>query len=172
VRQNFIPLSTVLVRRSLVVGLGGFEPRYRIACDYDLWLRLSREAGIDFIDRPLAMWRVHGTNLTRDFGAAYRENESIYRALAATDDLAETAGEALAELYWKWALREALSGEGTGPALRRLRQGVRASGGPARSLGPATRFALAQLRGLPLRVRIAIATSRGSPGLSGVRARG
>ena len=43
VRFNPIPNSCAMVRRRAALEIGGFDPRYRYAMDYDLWLRLADE---------------------------------------------------------------------------------------------------------------------------------
>lgn len=58
-RDNFIPMLTVVIRRGVLDKVGGFNPRYVIAQDYDLWLRIAESYPIDFIEQPLAKYRVH-----------------------------------------------------------------------------------------------------------------
>jgi glycosyltransferase involved in cell wall biosynthesis len=57
--DNFIVLSSVLLRREVFDRLGGFSPRFSIAADYDLWLRVSRQHRIAFLDEPLTIYREH-----------------------------------------------------------------------------------------------------------------
>src|SRR4029453_3205196 len=57
--DNFIVLSSVLLRREVFDRLGGFSPRFSIASDYDLWLRVSRQHRIVFLDEPLTIYREH-----------------------------------------------------------------------------------------------------------------
>lgn len=73
--------STVLAERSLFSEIGAFDPTLRIGEDYDLWLRASRVTPILRVPRPLALYRMHPTSITK--GAA-RENfkaQVIGRAL-------------------------------------------------------------------------------------------
>ncbi|WP_075792936.1 glycosyltransferase family 2 protein [Massilia putida] len=58
---NFIPNSSVLLRRADWDALGGFrEERELIAVeDYEMWLRLAREHEIAYIDECLLLYRVH-----------------------------------------------------------------------------------------------------------------
>jgi len=57
--------STVLVHRSVLREVGGFETALRIGEDYDLWLRASRVTPILRVSRPFALYRMHPVNLTR-----------------------------------------------------------------------------------------------------------
>ena len=57
--------STVLLQRSLLDEVGGFDAGLRIGEDYDLWLRLSRVTRIERVARPLALYRQHPGSITR-----------------------------------------------------------------------------------------------------------
>jgi glycosyltransferase involved in cell wall biosynthesis len=59
-QSNFIPMPTVMIRREVLSKVGGFDPKYRIAQDYDLWLKIAEHYPIDFTDEPLAKYRIHG----------------------------------------------------------------------------------------------------------------
>jgi GT2 family glycosyltransferase len=65
---NTIPCSSVLVRRSVVTALGGFDedPNLNAVEDFDLWLRVSRAGPIGFIPRIHGFYRVHATGISRD----------------------------------------------------------------------------------------------------------
>lgn len=142
---NFIPQCTVLARREVLQFVGRFDHGLRIACDYDLWLRVTREAPVAFLERPLASWRVHGSNLTGDFRLAYDENVRVYRSLldratGDSDAYRRRVRRALTILCWKWGFRCLWSGEGFGAAFARLRKGFRWSGGPLRGVLSLLRF--------------------------------
>ncbi len=51
-RGCFIPLSTAMVRTSILRKTGGPNPRYRYVCDYEMWLRLSRNHSVVYVDEP------------------------------------------------------------------------------------------------------------------------
>jgi glycosyltransferase involved in cell wall biosynthesis len=60
---NPIPNSCALVRRELVLELGGYDSRYRYAMDYDLWLRLSERGRVVTLDEGLATRVMTGGNV-------------------------------------------------------------------------------------------------------------
>jgi glycosyltransferase involved in cell wall biosynthesis len=58
---NPIPNGAAAFRRDVVRALGGYDPRYRFAAEYDLWLRLADRHRVLVLDEVLA---------TRVMGAA------------------------------------------------------------------------------------------------------
>ena len=73
--------SGVLAERTLLRELGGFSPELRIGEDYDLWLRASRLTPIVRVARPLAIYRLHSTSITRRVPAANHKADIVERAL-------------------------------------------------------------------------------------------
>ncbi|MDD4803086.1 MAG: glycosyltransferase [Syntrophomonas sp.] len=61
--EDIIPALTVLIRKECFDKVGGFDNNLK-AEDYDMWLRISKEFPIAFIDEPLAYYRVHDTNVS------------------------------------------------------------------------------------------------------------
>jgi glycosyltransferase involved in cell wall biosynthesis len=70
---NFIPMLTVIVRREVLSKVGGFNPKYIIAQDHDLWLRIAEHYPIDFTEEPLAKYRIHGGSASRNRELAANE---------------------------------------------------------------------------------------------------
>jgi glycosyltransferase involved in cell wall biosynthesis len=64
--KNVIAYPTVVVRRSCLDEVGLFDPELRSSEDYHLWLRIARRFPITYLDQPLAIYRLHSTNLTRN----------------------------------------------------------------------------------------------------------
>jgi alpha-1,3-rhamnosyltransferase len=63
--ENIIPAVTVLIRKECFDKIGGFDNNFK-AEDYDMWLRISKEYPIAFIDEPLAYYRIHDSNVSTD----------------------------------------------------------------------------------------------------------
>ncbi|MEI2779520.1 MAG: glycosyltransferase family A protein [Tetrasphaera sp.] len=57
-------ITTLMVRRSAIVAVGGFDPRYSSAEDIDLALKLVRLGQVIPIDEPLVRYRRHSDNMT------------------------------------------------------------------------------------------------------------
>src|SRR5450631_3900634 len=60
------PSAVGLHRRAAIEAVGGFDPAVRLLSDWDLYLRMSRLGPFAMIDRQVAWYRRHGSNLTND----------------------------------------------------------------------------------------------------------
>lgn len=67
---NFIPLLTAVIKKEVLNEIGLFGNDYKIASDYDLFLRIAHKYPVDYVERSLAKYRVHDSNLSinRDVG--------------------------------------------------------------------------------------------------------
>lgn len=65
-RGNFIPVETTLMRAALFRELGGCDTSLRYLEDYDLCLRVARQAQVGFHPEPLARYRIHDRNLSHE----------------------------------------------------------------------------------------------------------
>src|SRR5207253_2370702 len=54
-----VPLSTILVPRTVLDEAGGFRPAFRFIEDLDLVLRVAIRYPIEYVDAALATYRVH-----------------------------------------------------------------------------------------------------------------
>lgn len=110
---NPIPNGSAAFRRQAVMAAGGYDPRYRWAAEYDLWLRLAERHRIFALERTLATRRMSTRNV-----AATREREQI----------AETITLRLRALRRRRSVRGALGlvpaalSYVTPPALKRIRR--------------------------------------------------
>lgn len=75
-RFNPIPNTAAAFRRAAALELGGYDPRYRYAMEYDLWLRLAERHGVLTIDEALATRVMSATNV-----AARAEREQNVEAI-------------------------------------------------------------------------------------------
>jgi teichuronic acid biosynthesis glycosyltransferase TuaG len=62
--KNFIPDLTVMIRRSFLLKAGLFNPAIVFGEDYALWLKVSKETRVGFVNEPLAKYRVHSSQLS------------------------------------------------------------------------------------------------------------
>jgi glycosyltransferase involved in cell wall biosynthesis len=86
-RPNFIPLSSVLVRRERVTAVGGFRTDLTHSEDWDLWLRLAlADCPSVHVPAELVTYRVSPLGASRDVRAIYRgEEQSLLPLLPALE---------------------------------------------------------------------------------------
>ncbi len=135
--HNPIPVSSAVVRRSVLDAVGGFDASLRRLEDWDLWLRL-RAAGARFASAPAARvrYRRHPGALTQDVAAQARAQLEIHRRHAAMvgpdvrqrvehRDLLALADGLVRERRWD-EVRETLRvAAAVGPIPWRMKPGVR-----------------------------------------------
>jgi hypothetical protein len=79
--------------------VGGFRTQFKICSDYDFLLRLAERFEADYVDQPLAQYRVHAANMSRRFYHMAWEVLVIRRqALAGRPELRRVSGSALPRL--------------------------------------------------------------------------
>ncbi len=84
-RGNFIYSPSVLCKRSCFDATGGFDSTVDPHDDWDMWLRLAL-AGFKFkaLDEPLADWRIHSGNTSRDRARMLRTRIAVVDKLEAS----------------------------------------------------------------------------------------
>ncbi|HWF87455.1 MAG TPA: glycosyltransferase [Pyrinomonadaceae bacterium] len=55
--DNFIPMPSVLVRKSTLVNANGFNTSLKLIEDWDMWLRLSEDHLVAAVEEPVAIHR-------------------------------------------------------------------------------------------------------------------
>lgn len=79
--RSFIPSATPVVKRSVFAEVGLFDEARdrRIGEDWNMWLRIAERYPAALIDEPLAMIRMHASNMSRLANPleAYRSKRAI-----------------------------------------------------------------------------------------------
>jgi len=86
IKEYWIVCSTVMMRRELLNKSDWFRPDLEIAEEYDLFLRLALITEFDYIDKPLAKYRLHRENKSKDLEKLFRETKVILTDLAEKTD--------------------------------------------------------------------------------------
>lgn len=75
------PQITAVVRRAALLQAGGYDPAYRQAQDYELWLRLARQGPFVCVREVTADYRYHGGQISQ----LYRVEQTleVFQARAA-----------------------------------------------------------------------------------------
>jgi len=76
-KRNFITPSSVLVRRTALEQVGGFDEQMRFCEDWELWSRLLAAGRFVQIDEPLCWYRKHANQMSKQARAM-----AEYRRLA------------------------------------------------------------------------------------------
>ena len=76
-RFNPIPNGSAAFRRDVALALGGYDPRYRYAAEYDLWLRIAERHRVVALDEELCTRVMGGANV-----AARAERAQLAEAIA------------------------------------------------------------------------------------------
>ena len=79
VRENFVPTSTVMVRKACIVKAGLFDERLPNAEDRDMWLRMSAESGVACLPQVLARKRSHGANISMRAELGLRSRVEVWK---------------------------------------------------------------------------------------------
>ena len=69
--------STALVRASAAKEVGGFDESLRSRQDMDLWLRLSKNHKVDFVDAPLVIYSVHNDRISSNYDSKIQGCETV-----------------------------------------------------------------------------------------------
>lgn len=77
--RNFVCFSSVVVRRQVFEHVGGFDPEWDLAIDYDLWLRVARHYEFDWVDEQLVLYRTGHGNLSKRLADRVATADSIMR---------------------------------------------------------------------------------------------
>ena len=95
--HNVVPggSSGVMVERTVLVRVGGFDAGLQPLADWDLWLRLAVEGTPACVARPLVAYRVHGSQMSLDA----RLVESEFAVIARRDP---QANRAIMDRYLGW----------------------------------------------------------------------
>ena len=55
--RNFIPMPSVLLRKSALLELGGFNTGLTLSEDWEMWLRISERFAVAAVEEPVAIHR-------------------------------------------------------------------------------------------------------------------
>lgn len=68
VYRNFVPTSTVVVRRICLEEIGGFAPGARLSADYLAWFSIALRHRLDHVNGCVADYTVHTAGISHDLG--------------------------------------------------------------------------------------------------------
>lgn len=153
--QNFVCFSSAMVRRRVFEHVGSFDPLWDLSIDYDLWLRVAKHHGLDFVDEELVLYRTGHGNLSKKlsdrvatalsimhraesrYGIANEVPSGVvnegYASTCRTLGYVMRGPEPRTAVRWylralRWPSRRLLSAKGLAASLLALLRGKRAAG--------------------------------------------
>jgi alpha-1,3-rhamnosyltransferase len=71
---RFFPLiQSSLIRRDVLEQVGGFDERFKLLEDWDIWLRLARWHELRYVSEPVVRYRIHPENRSSKLPDLFRE---------------------------------------------------------------------------------------------------
>jgi glycosyltransferase involved in cell wall biosynthesis len=90
---NFVPTSSVLVRRRCLDELGGFPEMPPLSADYPTWFRVSLRYQLDYVPEPVFEYAVHPGGISHDLVKSLRARISLFTDLLASTTEPRAADE-------------------------------------------------------------------------------
>ncbi len=75
-KENFLTLSSVLLRTKCFAQVGEFDCSIPYGLDYDMWLRISQKFQFECINQPLIKYGIHKNALSKNLGLQIRGYEA------------------------------------------------------------------------------------------------
>jgi len=96
--------TAVLLRKSAVEAVGGFDPDLSQLVDVELWWRLLATGSVGFVDEPLAVFRLHSQQQTVKNAAEGKFDEGRFFLKIAQNPI--FAQEIRQQATWHWLQQE------------------------------------------------------------------
>jgi len=108
--RNRMTGGTVVVRRAALERVGLFDEQLRAAENWDLWIRISREFEVDYVDLPLTGYLKHTQSLSFDTPRMREAATAVLRKHfpeppSLGDPLLESYHAAYADFYYRWGIQ-------------------------------------------------------------------
>jgi len=105
-RRNFIPIHSILWRRSVLEQSGGFPTRFG-SPDWEALVRAAESAQFDNIDEPLGFYRLHDQNMTLRLDLVALEDGIVQQYIAGSHRFKQLHRSERARLLssyglWQW----------------------------------------------------------------------
>jgi len=81
-RKNLCCTSTIIFKKECLSTCGAFDPELHYAQDWWFFLKLAEKHKFLYMDKVLADYRIHATNLTRNVDLVYADYVTIHSRLA------------------------------------------------------------------------------------------
>lgn len=112
--QNFVPIVSPLVRRTLIQQVGPMDETLWYFADWDFWLRIASQARMLYLPQPLASFRIHThsqtAQRTRDINEIGRQFDVVqervqtYDAYPSSRNESATRMRTFSRAFYLWML--------------------------------------------------------------------
>jgi glycosyltransferase involved in cell wall biosynthesis len=109
--ENYIPTSSVMVRRDVLLNVGPFDESLLNGDDRDLWYRITRNCSVGYLSAPLHKYRIRPASVSKRGVRTAQNRIKVLQKQVASGlpwSLEEKAMALLARNYWGigYALRK------------------------------------------------------------------
>ena len=66
-KGNFITTSSIVIKKLCFEKLGLFDPEYKSASDFDMWIRIAEVFDFDYIIEPLVNYRINQISISMNY---------------------------------------------------------------------------------------------------------
>lgn len=77
-RDRIHPTSTVMVRREILNEVGGFDKNLPSRQDYDLWIRITKQYEVDYVDEILVDKREQPDSISKNFSNRIKGDLAVF----------------------------------------------------------------------------------------------
>lgn len=77
--KSFIQTSTVIVKKECLNAVGPYDESFKLADEYDMFLRVAKRFQCGFVDKELTRYRVHDRNASRNDLLFDKENLRVFK---------------------------------------------------------------------------------------------
>lgn len=106
--KNRMTGGSVVVKRDAIEKVGIFDPSLKAAENWDLWIRISKEFSVDYVDEPLVNYLKHEGNMSADSPVMLNATKCILQKHlldVPSDPLLEgTYKKAYANYYYRYGI--------------------------------------------------------------------
>jgi len=75
--NNFITTSSMVIKNLCFEEVGLFDPEYKSASDFDMWIRIAEKFDFDYIPKPLVNYRISPISISNNYAAVTKGLERL-----------------------------------------------------------------------------------------------
>jgi glycosyltransferase involved in cell wall biosynthesis len=101
--KNHLITSAALIRKELLKKTGGFDETLAACEDWDLWIRVSQQCLIEYVDEPLLRYKAHKHNIHHDMNKMEKNTFRVFdKCLADIDITTKNRIYGEQSIWWAW----------------------------------------------------------------------